>query len=223
MREKLHNIRTQILSPQTKIFFIGYNKCGTTSLDHLLKSAAIRSVHYHAPMVDFNPLLLRKPLQKIYFSLASEVVRRSSDRAALRKLLDRHTAYSDLFFFSETSQVEAIEYFELFHDLYPEAFFILNDRDENKWLQSRKKHKGGSLVREAMKYYATDTDGVIEIWRSKRKAHVENALRFFEGNLRFLHFRIDQDDIKNLVEFLAPEFKISDRDWIIMNKTIELN
>ncbi|MEM6888839.1 MAG: sulfotransferase [Pseudomonadota bacterium] len=217
---QLHNIRTQIAKPQTKIFFIGYNKCGTTSLHHLLASAGIRSVHYRAPVIDVNALRPFKPFQRIHLSLAGEIVQRTSDISALKKLLDRYTAFSDLFYYSENSQIEAAGLFEVFHQLYPDAFFILNDRDENKWISSRVKHDNGSLLERAMHYYQSDAESVVSTWRAQRIKHIEKVLSFFHGHRRFLHFRIDNDDIGGVIQHLSPDFRVSEKDWTIRNKTM---
>lgn len=171
-------------------------------------------------MIDFNPLLLTKPIQRFELSFAGEIVKRASDATSLKRFLDRYTAYNDLFYFSETSQIEAVEYFPILNQIYSDAFFILNDRDEEKWINSRVKHEGGGLLDRAICYHATDAAGAIEVWRARRAERIEKALLFFRGNNRFLHFKIDQHSIQELIQHLSPEFKISIEDWTKKNQSL---
>ncbi len=62
-------------------------------------------------------------------NLAVEIEERIDRPGALRAYLDQWTAFSDLTFSSDTLMLEGNRHFRLFHQLYPHAYFILNDRD----------------------------------------------------------------------------------------------
>lgn len=216
---KLHNLRTQVRYPDLKIFFIGFNKCGTSSVHSLLQRAGIWSAHLHAPMMAINPFNLRRPASQFHVNLANAIEGRTT-HASLRKILDHYTAYSDIFFFSDNVEIEGIERFREFHAIYNRAYFVLNDRDPDMWINSRRRHDGGSLLRRAKRYHSASAEKVEEIWRSTREMHVANVLSYFAGYDRFLHFRIDTDGIEILSEFLKPDYRIDSRDWTLENPTI---
>lgn len=191
-------------SPDTKIFFIGFNRSGTNSFHQLMRRAGINSVHW---------LNSRKE------NITDGMEARLNDRAALREYLAQATAYSDLVSASETRFVEGIRFFPALHEAFPQAYFILNDRDVEAWLRSRVQHSKGTFLQRAMAYHSTDKEGTLEIWRREHAEHIANALAYFAGNPRFIHFRIDRDPIQQIVDFLAPDFRISASDWQVHKKS----
>jgi hypothetical protein len=197
------NTLRQIRAPDTKVFFIGFNKCGTTSLHHMMKGAGIRSVHWQ----DGNE------------NITEGIEARLDDHSALRKYLSRWTAYSDLISSSESRIVEGNRHFALYQSLFPKAYFILNDRDVDGWLLSRERHARGKFLLQSIAFHGKDKDGVLNIWRQQHDAHRRAVLSHFVGHPRFLHYRIDRDPIERLIEFLSPEFMLRASSWRVHKKT----
>ena len=216
--DKLHNLNTQLRRPDLKIFFIGFNRCGTTSIHRLLQRAGIWSAHLHVPMIAINPFNLRRPFSRFHVNLANAIDGRTT-HDSLRKVLHHYTAFSDLFFFSDTAEVEGIRRFREFHDIYKDAYFVLNDRDPEQWINSRRRHDGGSLLRRAGRYHSTSAANVEKMWRATRERHIADVLSHFSKYDRFLHFRIDVDDIEILTDFLKPSYRVDPRDWTVENRT----
>jgi hypothetical protein len=214
--DKLHNLRTQLYYPDLKIFFIGFNRCGTTSIHRLLQRAGIWSAHLHVPMMAINPFNLRKPISRFHVNLATAIEGRTT-HTSVRKVFRPYTAVSDLFFFSNTAEIEGICRFREFHEIYKDAYFVLNDRNPDNWIRSRRRYDGGSLLRRAEQFHSTNAANIEEMWRAARARHVADVLSYFSGYRRFLHFRIDTDEISLLSDFLSPNYRVDPYDWAVEN------
>jgi hypothetical protein len=166
--------------------------------------SGIRSVHWLTPQKE---------------NITDGMEARLDDRQALREYLSRWTAYSDLISASNSRFVEGNGFFPELHDAFPNSYFVLNDRDVEAWLQSRVQHSKGTFLGRAMAYHATDKEGVLDIWRRQHAQHTAKVLDYFAGKSRFIHFRIDRDPIERMVEFLAPDFKVSASDWRVHKKS----
>ncbi|MEP9388927.1 sulfotransferase [Mesorhizobium sp. KR9-304] len=200
----LSNKLRQRKSPDVKIFFIGFNRCGTNSFHQLMTGSGIRSVHWLSPQKE---------------NITDGIEARLGDLEALREYLSPWTAFSDMISASETRFVEGNSFFPALHEAFPRAYFVLNDRDVEAWLRSRVQHSKGTFLQRAMAYHATDKDGVLDIWRRQHAEHTAKVLGHFAGNPRFIHFRIDRDPIEQMVDFLAPDFKVSASDWQVHKKS----
>jgi len=198
------NTLRQWRSPDVKVFLIGFNKCGTKAFHRLLNRNGVRSAHY-------------SPDGK---NLAREIEERLPDNTALKAFLDQWTAYSDLSYLSKDKLIEGNRHFRLYHELFPKAYFILNDRDVEAWLLSRKNkgHPNGFLS-DSMHAMNCDADRTIQIWRETYAEHVAQVTNYFQGSPRFLHYRIDRDPIADVISFLSPSFSISERHWQVVNRT----
>lgn len=201
---RFSNWSRQYRSPDTKIFFIGFNRCGTNSFHQLMKGSGIRSVHWLSPQKE---------------NITDGIEARLRDRQALREYLSPWTAFSDLVSASETRFVEGNGFFPALHSAFPQSYFVLNDRDVEAWLRSRIQHSKGTFLQRATAYHGTGKEGVLDIWRRQHVEHTEKVLDHFAGNPRFIHFRIDRDPIERMVSFLAPDFSISTSDWRIHKKS----
>lgn len=195
------NILHQVRAPNEKIFFIGFNKCGTTSLHHLMTRHSIRSVHWDQGQ------------------LATTIEALHGDQSALRSFLSRSTAYSDITFSSEEQLIEGNRHFRLFHKLFPDAYFIFNDRNVEDWIRSRSSHRKGTFLTRTKSAWGMDADAVKDKWRQMHAAHSDEVHKYFSGHLRFLYFRIDRDPITLLINFLSPSFVLREHGWQQVNAT----
>lgn len=197
------NIEQQSALPDTKIFFVGFNKCATSAIHHLMAEAGIRSIHWGTE----DDII------------AQGIETRLTDEGDLRKYLCRWTAYSDLTFASDDASIEGNRHFRLFHAMFPQSFFVLQCRDTDAWLRSRAQHKNGSYLRRMMNFYNTDADSVRLLWKAEYERHSADVCAYFDGYDRFLRFRVDADPISKLIDFIAPVFRLSESDWTLKNVT----
>jgi hypothetical protein len=193
----LLNRLAQWREPEVKIFFVGFNKSATSAVYTFLARQGIKSAHWRDG--DTN--------------LAQEIEKRLGHPAELKRYLDRWTAFSDLTLSSEERMIEGNRHFRLFHQLYPKAYFILNDRDPDRWVASRISHRRGQFAERSMRLRGCDIEELKEQWKAERATHNDAVLKYFAGSDRFLHFRVDQDDVSKLIDFLAPRFRLKPHHW----------
>jgi hypothetical protein len=199
----LFNFASQALRPNAKIFFIGFNKCGTTAIHRLMRNSGIRSVHWEHN--DEN--------------IAVEIEKRVHCVNELRYYLRRWTAYSDISYSTEERCIDGNRYFRTLAAAYPEGFFVLNDRDEDRWIKSRLSHRKGTYLARAIKRLGKTEAEIIDLWRHQFREHRAEVLEFFGNAPNFLHFRIDADDIQALVNFLRPSYSVDKTQWGTVNRT----
>ena len=184
------------------IFLIGFNKCGTTSFHRFFKGNGIKGIHWGGNSSKniarhiFNNLMIgRDPIAGV----------------------EECTAFTDLSFLSKDVYIEGIRFYRQFYENYPNAYFILNTRDQDKWIKSRNKHGHAwrSLMARSKKAYGIDTNEEMEtVWREQWDNHIAEVQKFFgENGGRLLVYNIEQDDPQALVEFLKPDFETSAEHW----------
>jgi hypothetical protein len=171
-----------------KIFQIGFNKCGTTSLFHLFKKNGIKSVHH-----SFNGVKISKV---IYDNLHKGL-----------PLLD---SIDDFVFYSDMEWGQQLYAYKLFRELdnqYPESKFILNIRNVDNWLKSRLNHQ--RYMAKDMKRLNLTMDEVLDYWVQDFISHNESVNHYFKDKpKKLLVFDIEKDDPKNICTFLSDHFDL---------------
>jgi hypothetical protein len=148
-----------------RIFGIGLNKTGTTSLHHALSALGFESLHWGGP-----------PVRRII------EVSRDAGEPLLTRVDTRFDAFSDILPLSEN--------YRLLDEQYPDSRFILTIRPVEEWIASRRRHVEMNRRRKAAGEYAGKFLTVDEeSWRQEWKAHVESARTYFEGRANF--FELD--------------------------------
>lgn len=107
----------------TKIFAIGPNKCGTNSLNDFFEANDIPSMHWDEG------------------ALARRIISNAS--AGLDPLLgyQEYQGFTDIFHIASDIYVSPVLIVRLLRESYPDAIYILNTRDFDKWALSRDKHR----------------------------------------------------------------------------------
>ncbi len=213
------NVFRQLRSDAPKIFIIGYNKTGTTAIYRLLKASGIYCAHFRYSNWSLRPKIpFVRFDNKMHFYLAFEMEKYANE-GKLKDYLRTFTCYSDMFFFTDNVEIEANHLFREFHEACPNAYFILNDRPLEAWVNSRAQHGNGTLLKRSMAYHECGEAEVKDIWRAKRDQFHEEVLAYFEGNERFLHFQLDSDPVSRIVDFLAADYAINPKYWLKQNIT----
>ena len=141
-------------------------------------------------------------------------------RVPILETIDDGDVYSDMSYFSEDTCINANEYFVEMYEEYPTAYFIMNLRDTEDWIQSRTNHP--NFVERAMQYMGTDDLEVVQQrWRAQRNVHLIQARSFFytlpESN--YLEFWVDEDPIDKLSEFVSDHYDLKLDAWQMHNVT----
>jgi GT2 family glycosyltransferase/glycosyltransferase involved in cell wall biosynthesis len=173
-----------------RVFGIGLNKTGTTSLHQALRVLGYDSLHWGGPA-------LRRFIET---SLA--------EGAPLLSRLDPHLdAFSDIQVLSE--------HYELLDTQYPGSRFVLTVRPLDDWIASRRRHVETNRRRkEAGTYHGRFLEVDEPAWREHWTRHVEGAREYFAGRDDFLELDlIASPDWRPLCDLLGRPRPTIDFPW----------
>ena len=186
---------------KTKIFVIGFNKTGTSTLHYYFKNNNIPSIHWG----DNNG------------NLAKRMKKNFDNNKKLLEGVDEYQCYTDMecqkpFIYAH------IEYFKLLHKQYPKSKFILNIRDVDNWIKSRLKHKSGKYANYIMKKFKLNKQELINKWKNDFKIHVNNVINFFKNKGNLLIFNIENDK-PDIINKFINEYNLNTDLYIHRNKS----
>lgn len=172
-----------------RIFQIGFNKCGTTSLAVFFNKNHIKSVHWDAG----------KLAQTIHENYLQG-----------KPLLEPHYAKCIGFFDMENNPTDPVFIAqELFQELdrqYPGSKFILNTRNKDAWLKSRSLHrfdqgKQNYLTATAEQNQVSEEETLAR-WSQEWDDHLAAVKEYFKDRPQdLLVFDIESDSPSKLCEF----------------------
>ncbi|MFA0813010.1 sulfotransferase [Microbulbifer epialgicus] len=169
-----------------KVFQIGFNKCGTTSLNHFFSRNGYKAIHWD------------------YGNLALKLEENSQLGRPLLSAYEEYNFFSDMELVTSERCLYAFEkYFQELDRQYPDSYFILNTRPVDKWINSRLKHGGGSYLRRFQDIYSCDREEVILHWKHEWYRHHSTVLQYFYGRENFLLFDIETDGGDKLKSFIG--------------------
>jgi hypothetical protein len=152
-----------------RVFGIGLNKTGTSSLDRAFTMLGLESLHWGGP-----------PIRRLVESA------RDAGEPLLSRLDQRIDAFSDILALSES--------YALLDRQYPGSRFVLTVRDVEAWIDSRRRHVESNIRRREAGEYHGDFLVVDEHqWRLDWDQHVSGVRRYFEGRDDFLEVDITVD------------------------------
>jgi hypothetical protein len=137
-----------------RVFGIGLNKTGTTSLHAALQALGYRSLHHGGP------------------ESADAVARAAREGLPLLTHLGDYDAFSDI-------QLLAVR-FAVLDEQYPGSRFILTTRDLDGWLDSRRRHVERNVARHQRgEYDGTFLTVDIEAWTARWMEHTSSVQAHF--------------------------------------------
>lgn len=187
---------------------IGFNKCATKSLTILFAKSGYNALHY-------NFRFFRGTRKKASERPAQEKIFQNikAGRPAFTGFEDID-AFFDLEFHRPNMRRENFKSFREIHEFYPNAKFILNMREKEAWLNSRRRHQDGKYLAKFMSIYDETEDQIIQRWAEDYDSHHAQVREFFRpypGKL--LEFQIETDDVSKVIEFVKPDFKLNPEKW----------
>ncbi|MAE89927.1 MAG: hypothetical protein CMI67_10115 [Pelagibaca sp.] len=185
-----------------KIFFIGLNKTGTTSLHHLLDASGVSSVHWKIPA---RPVFLGKTIYRNF-----------SAGLPLLHGMDQFVGYSEFTFTNNEIHLDGTRLFRQLHAEYPTSYFILNTRDKDRWIASRANHFSdtyGMYIDRFKKCLNLPEEAVKDLWAAHYDEHLANVREFFSDKPNFLEFDIETDPPENIASLVAADFNIDPGKW----------
>jgi len=161
-----------------KIFLIGFNRCGTRSFHRLFCDMGLKSCHGRGEN--------RKNIQKA----AKE------KKPILAYINSDLQCYGDL---------RLWKYFKELDKQYPNSKFILNTRNIENWIKSRKKHYGAN-------YYNNDIyHGIVmdeKVWRNDWFRHNKNVKEYFKNRPQdLLIFDVEVNNFDKIANFFNIDTK----------------
>jgi hypothetical protein len=179
-----------------RVFGIGLNKTGTSSLDEALRILGYRTLHDGGPRVH-------------------DAVRRAIDdgQPLLSNLDQRIDAFSDVGLLSRR--------FRMLDAQYPGSRFVHTTRPLDAWLDSRRRHVKRNIARKAMgKYDGTFLVVDEEKWINEWEVHHERVHAYFAGRDHFLEIDLTTNPgwppLCTLLDVPEPEvpFPWANRDQV---------
>lgn len=169
-----------------KIFCIGLNKTGTSSLHEAFRILGLKSVHFK----DDEGNNIKDIIQNNYLT---------GDN--ILKGLEEYDAVSDW-----DRAPYTVDIVKEFYKQYPDSKFILNTRDLNSWLNSREKHvrRNQESKRENPEADITWLKIDRNNWELQFKNHHDEVIKLFKGRKdELLVFDVTKgDDWEKLCPFL---------------------
>jgi hypothetical protein len=146
-----------------KIFCVGLNKTGTTSLHQAFQILGLRSVHY----IDDKGNNIKEIIENNYLT-GDNII----------KGLEKYEAFSDW-----DRPPYTVDIVKEFDKQYPDSSYILNTRSLGDWLNSREKHVRKNQERKRKN---PDEDiGWLKIdrigWQIEFETHYHEVNKYFEG------------------------------------------
>jgi hypothetical protein len=171
-----------------KIFQIGFNRCGTTSLYNFFKKQCkdnLKCVHWDNGKI-------------------GETIYRNKQNHKLLLFNSKYTSYN--FISDMECRIDNKYYFTQIHDYqlleqqYPKARFILNTRSFDNWIKSRLKHYNNKDIELQLKTYSYNN--IIKLWTDQWEQHHYNVQKYFQNKLhKLLIFDIETTDASPIINF----------------------
>jgi hypothetical protein len=188
-----------------RIFQIGFNKCGTTTIHEYLLANGIKSLHWDKGR------------------LAQHIFRNLANGDELLTGYEDFQAFTDMEFLDDagTHHLEAYKLFPYFATQYPDGVFILNTRDREAWIRSRFSHFNNVSYPALWKscYGIASDDDLADLWRAEWERHHRRVTEFFSGkSYRFFVCRIETD-LPYLLNEKLPELELDDTKYKVIRDT----
>ena len=184
---------------EPKIFCVGLNKTGTSSLHKAFEILGISSVHFRTP----NGLNIKTLMNSNYL-----------ENRRILEGIEEFRAYSDW-----DSSRHTVEIVKRLDSENPGSLFILNIRDLEPWLMSREKHVLRN--RERMEQDPSLRLTWLEIdrnaWTQQYNHHYNSLLEYFKDRKDLLTIDITKTSDWNLLcNYLS--LPVPDEDFPFQNK-----
>jgi len=191
----------------SKIFVIGFNKCGTTTIHNYFRSNSIPSVHWCT--------------NGIFGNVSNIIHRNDKNKKKLLDGIDNYKVYSDMEYVSLFGKISYANerYFKKLDEQYPNSKFIFNTRNIDNWIRSRNNHLNSLYSRILMLKTGLSKIELNNKWRQDYYKHFNNVVNYFSNKPnKLLIFNIEKDSPKKINIFLK-DLKLDESKYIIKNKT----
>jgi len=224
-------LTTRRATGRPKVFQIGFNRCGTTSILFFFRKNGYTAVHRRAGRFsragtlaagielarrEGKPLLTFVGVFDVYTDMECRnlpmVMSRRFPPRIIRKLFEKLDPEKDL------APIYAYKYFKELDQQYPDSKFILNTRNVDNWVGSRLRFQN-KKYRSCIHGddYHKDEAELVACWKSDWHDQHRDVKEYFRDRPSdLLVFDIEKDDPAKLVEFFVS-YRLDKRHWIRTN------
>jgi len=196
-----------IKSSKTKIFVIGFNRCGTRTLHYFFKKNGLRCIHWDGDnLVNVMERNMAAGNKLLYGGRTVNVSVNSDCR------YESAQVFSDLT--CHYLDKDAKDYYKILDGDYKSSKFILNIRNIEDWISSRKKHSNGAVLQTLKAYHNCSTEDLENIWRDMWRQSIDEITEYFSDRPNdLLIFNIDTDGVEKITSFLEVEYTLDARHY----------
>ncbi len=170
-----------------KVFQIGFNRCGTTSIWRRLEALGFSAIHLNT-----------NDGQNIALTMQANL----ADEKPILTGLEAYDAFTDIEAQREDRFVEGYKFYPQILEQVPDAWFILNVRDRERWIGSRLDHIDGSYAQVLLKLSGLPSlESLADRWRHDWEHHIA-AVQATIPTDRLLVLNIETDDLAEIDRFL---------------------
>lgn len=196
-------LKTKATKTCPKIIQLGFHKCGTSSLSHFLNASNIKTCHWE-----------KGEIAKSFFSRMKKSEPGFLDWNA-------YIGFTDTQYFSREIMLEPYKEYEYIYKFYPDAYYILNTRYIEEWIESRMAHRKGSVIEVYKSNLNIKTKkDIIDYWRQDWKSYHKSVKTFFRNKKNFMIYHINENHPRDLCNFLKGDFDgLSWQNYEVKNAT----
>jgi hypothetical protein len=210
-----------------RIFQIGFNRCGTTTLIRFFQANNLKCLHWgrgsiaagiEAARLEGKPLLFYVDGYFAYGDM--EFVEVESESKKLLKKKPFRRLYKNL----PKDNLTPIYAFENFRELdkqYPGSKFILNTRNVEDWINSRIRflERGYFYCKHGDRFHSSQ-EALNECWREHWDEHTSNVREYFSNRPEdLLEFDLDKDGPEKIADFFC-DLNLDISKWGHHNKSL---
>ena len=210
-----------------RIFQIGFNRCGTTTLIRFFQANNLKCLHWGRGSIAAGIEAARlegKPLLSYvdgYFAYGDmEFVEVESESKKLLKKKPFRRLYKNL----PKDNLTPIYAFENFRELdkqYPGSKFILNTRNVEDWINSRIRflERGYFYCKHGDRFHSSQ-EALNQCWRKHWDEHTSNVREYFSNRPEdLLEFDLDKDGPEKIADFFC-DLNLDISKWGHHNKSL---
>lgn len=205
-----------------KIFLIGFNKCGTNSFYEYFNNNGFKSYHPGVlggddlNLINENFINNKKILQGLDYDFYCDL-----DIWWQKCKYDyNNNIFYDINDYSNMLYTH-VKIYKYLDKQYPNSKFILNIRNKNEWINSRKNHGNPKYIDWFKKFYNVNSDEIIiKRWKKEWDIHINDVKEYFKNRSDdLLIYNIENDDVSKLNSFIGKYIELKYTNFPIKNKT----
>jgi len=188
-----------VRSFKKKIFIVGFNRCGTRTLHYFFKDNGLPSIHW-----DNDNLV--KTMESNLMSSNKLLANGRTVNCKVNSdcLYENAQVFSDMTLHQLNK--DAKDYYKTLDQHYPGSIFILNTRNVDDWIASRKKHSNGRIVQQLCSFHDCATEEIEELWREMWWSTIDEIKSYFsDRDSDLLIFDIDNDGVEKITSFFEED------------------